>query len=588
MDSNIPRESEKTMRIFLKIFLPLVLLVVAETSVAQGSVPIYNIASPNSYNVCKDIPGLVNRLVNCVTVLIDGVETGYLNYMFSYFVDVGNTALILYIIFFGYKLTLNGAKGLMSDVAIVIITASAIFYFNNAGTVNNYLQNIRDGQKYMIDAATRSMASTETISCYKSAQTQEIYTVWQRADCIIAYVFGIHRITVSTEDPTKPPQPSDYQWMADNLSESFGLMDANGTTNGFSDLNAATASNPANPSNMVKKSETVNFMAFFGMIAGLFFSSQFGLLIAVTGIAVVVLMCMAFMQAALAYLASYIAVLVLAIIAPIMIPMFLFKQTKQMFEIWAKAIIGYSLNPVILMAYMSFAVHVLDFVIDNQEFRNNGFITLSQIYKNAFKNADKSEIPVMKTMMDVMGNVETKGQQAMAKAGDIINSLSTNLQAGNGTMDSENSKEVFEQVASLQDIFTDFSGDIEKSEGGATDIIGVPAVKFKTDVKDVLDMMLGMYNGDAERLADDLQSDPAKRDMVVMSLKTQLEANNNYEQNYLQSMMIIVIILALTISFLGNVMEMGSKLAGLSSGSISGVTNLYSKTTRRFTKILGS
>lgn len=76
-----------------------------------------------------------------------------------------------------------------------------------------------------------------------------------------------------------------------------------------------------------------------------------------------VLLILAFAQATLVYIQAFVAVTFLALLSPIIIPMILFKQTKRMFDFWLQLLFAYTLQPAILMGYMTFMVHVVNIAI---------------------------------------------------------------------------------------------------------------------------------------------------------------------------------------------------------------------------------
>lgn len=60
------------------------------------------------------------------------------------------------------------------------------------------------------------------------------------------------------------------------------------------------------------------------------------------------------------FVASSAAVTILLFLSPIMIPLILFKKTSGMFSKWLKNLIGFSLQPMILAAYISISIMMVD------------------------------------------------------------------------------------------------------------------------------------------------------------------------------------------------------------------------------------
>ncbi len=87
-----------------------------------------------------------------------------------------------------------------------------------------------------------------------------------------------------------------------------------------------------------------NLGFIFGLIALLFF---FFILIFVIKVVYI-------------FAASNAALFALLFLSPIMIPMMLFSKTKDIFEGWIKNLIGFAIQPIILIAFISVAINILD------------------------------------------------------------------------------------------------------------------------------------------------------------------------------------------------------------------------------------
>jgi len=60
------------------------------------------------------------------------------------------------------------------------------------------------------------------------------------------------------------------------------------------------------------------------------------------------------------YIAGYLGVTFLVIVSPLFIPMVLFKETKQYFDKWAKLLISFALQPVIMLVFIIFSLTAMD------------------------------------------------------------------------------------------------------------------------------------------------------------------------------------------------------------------------------------
>ncbi len=63
------------------------------------------------------------------------------------------------------------------------------------------------------------------------------------------------------------------------------------------------------------------------------------------------------------YIIAFMALILLAYIAPLVIPMALFEHTKSSFDAWLKQVIGFAVQPIILFAFLAFMFAIFDNII---------------------------------------------------------------------------------------------------------------------------------------------------------------------------------------------------------------------------------
>lgn len=104
-----------------------------------------------------------------------------------------------------------------------------------------------------------------------------------------------------------------------------------------------------------------------GMARGLisfFFSSMqssiLGVLLAVVGFVFMYSLIWLVLKALFVYLAGYIGIAFMMIFAPVFIPLILFRVTSEYFKKWVKLSIAFALQPVIILAFVSFSVTAID------------------------------------------------------------------------------------------------------------------------------------------------------------------------------------------------------------------------------------
>lgn len=110
-----------------------------------------------------------------------------------------------------------------------------------------------------------------------------------------------------------------------------------------------------NPQNVTMDKD----LAGFSMMGGLLFAGPAGAKALAEGAGVIALLVGAFMMALYINIVALIALTFLLTISPVFLPLFLFKQTERMFGKWRGQIISYSLQPMILTAFLSMMLIVL-------------------------------------------------------------------------------------------------------------------------------------------------------------------------------------------------------------------------------------
>ena len=100
-----------------------------------------------------------------------------------------------------------------------------------------------------------------------------------------------------------------------------------------------------------------------GFLFGCIFSGPTGFSIFLVGLALIATILMAIFKAVYIYLSSFIALSLLVIISPLIIPLILFKVTKAYFEKWLRLMIGMMLQPIFLFVYLSMLLAAFDVVV---------------------------------------------------------------------------------------------------------------------------------------------------------------------------------------------------------------------------------
>lgn len=230
------------MKFLVYIFFAVLLTTISTNSYAQGGTALLS-------EDCKSYPGLVNKIVKCVTRMTAyGVVGGTIGKLYDNLLGVSNAAMVLYIAIFGFKMALGGVAHLRREAFFLIATAVAVLTFNNTMGINRFLNIFLRAQAEFANAAVFAVSTkppevikstpggggASTVSpspqnqysdiensiCYgpkdknyKPKQSGDngydpnnnppykpemrggkpvVYNIWQRVDCIIGYVIGAH------------------------------------------------------------------------------------------------------------------------------------------------------------------------------------------------------------------------------------------------------------------------------------------------------------------------------------------------------------------------------------------------------------
>jgi type IV secretory pathway VirB6-like protein len=98
----------------------------------------------------------------------------------------------------------------------------------------------------------------------------------------------------------------------------------------------------------------------FLIIVGAIFSVPFGIFFFLLGFAFAFFLLTITMKAMHIFIMSVISIIILLYISPVVIILSLFEKTKNVFDNWWKQILGYSIQPVMIIAYLALTISVFD------------------------------------------------------------------------------------------------------------------------------------------------------------------------------------------------------------------------------------
>jgi TrbL/VirB6 plasmid conjugal transfer protein len=697
---------------------------------------------------CDRYPGLLNKIVQCVNGMVSGNKYfKKLRFFNRQFASITNAVLVLYIMFFGMKLSMNVVENVRGEMIIVLLTCFFITYVNNTMRMESFVKFFINLQNEFMNVATGSMYSvkkdgnaffdvygdiepndpkSQSLACFDSGfvtfkdknnnniTKMNKTTIWARADCLIAYIMGAHPVltrkgalldsssadmNLATELPSAltsnipqvikdmlgninkqqiipfPPgskpfpnmhkDPFEYyrlgyidmllgfmpaadlatflQSPSPNLS---GLKSLSPAPSTIQILSVAARMKPgdhlyvfqARPINNELLSSTMSFSLIVIMVGLLFSDPQMGLMIFLTGAFIIVMIVTAFGQAMIVYFTSLFAILLLGLVAPLILPTFLFQSTRDIFRRWIHLLIAYSLQPGIVLCYLSFMVYVLQYVISYQGAISSLATNKTDESPATTKHSDfnfgtlytegyNGGVEVVKLSKEMRTSLTESYEKAQMEAANVQKNEYNNEAYNTSFMN--RGTNVFDPLA--DQVATEDTNELLRKgfnlRGSGTDskTLSLPGFEFfggtflgKSDINSGLSKLFfsaDSTNPNLELSIQDLQNnkrpigdllgvnDPCITDdnlngttnatsidveaVAKCLVKRSQQQKFVFNSQYLQTLMIILITLAITMTFLSNVMDFSSKLVGMGDLPQMGkALNVYNLATNKMSRML--
>jgi hypothetical protein len=142
------------------------------------------------------------------------------------------------------------------------------------------------------------------------------------------------------------------------------------------------------------------------------------------------------------YIAGYIGIAFMIIISPLMIPLVLFQRTKEYFDKWVKLLISFSMQPVLMLLFISLTITAVDLALVSGDYsvmyriagdasRQSSFNINSYLTEKGAISKEAKLLFFSKT------TTNTPKDENISQANSIISNLST-------------SSDCLEEVASTQ------------------------------------------------------------------------------------------------------------------------------------------
>ncbi len=263
---------------------------------------------------CECYPGIANRIVGCIRQTMHNAAEVYFNPddgIHGIISKAITAVLLLGVVVYGMMMAAGMVEKINRDSVVLLIKIACISYF----VVNT--QMLYEMFLVIIDSlATQVFSFSSTTSVLGPCMAKA--SIWERMDCMIDSVIGIKVSSITS---------SNFQGFNQELGGEMLQRGMIGT--------------------------------FFQLMK----SSSFGVVLGLMGFFFIYAMLFYLVRVLFAFLMSFMSLTFLMIIGPIFIPLVMFRVTKQYFDKWVRLIIASCLQPILLVAFVTFGIAVLDLVM---------------------------------------------------------------------------------------------------------------------------------------------------------------------------------------------------------------------------------
>jgi hypothetical protein len=342
-------------RIGLMSLLMALALCFSSSAIAQtpapGNTSTTNVSSKaQSIKTCQAYAGLTNRIASCVRDALQKAGSRYFDPrtgVYSYVARAITALFTLAVAIYGAMAAAGMIERPARDTFMLMIKIAMVAFFTTNVDVA-YRQVIA-----MMDATGQAVVSfvpadgmvanseEPPSECMKrmieANGTSRLAGPWLGLDCVVDTVIGI--------------KLGDSQATGSAIANLSG----GGYTSGSNEeddkkaskARADTINNYYN--DKLKSNEQGQSRGLINFLFSSLKTSVLGFMIAIIGFIFIYGLVMLLVKSLLIYMAGYIGITVMMIIAPIFIPLVLFKQTKEYFDKWVRMLMGFALQPIIIL-----------------------------------------------------------------------------------------------------------------------------------------------------------------------------------------------------------------------------------------------
>lgn len=343
---------------------------------------------------CDGYVGLTNRIAGCIREAVDRSAEAYFTQFYPTLQMAITAVMTLAVIVYGILLAYGMVEKIGRDTLVLLSKITFVVFLTANSPLLYYwsTEAMDDAVAAAVSftpssgVATSSKADFSQAKCFQNMVEEQakadpdkpVVGPWLGLDCLLDTIIGVKG--------------------KDQLAVAANVTAGNSATGGY---NSAISNE--------RTGLTRGLLFFFSSSMQ---TSILGLLFGIIGFIFILSTLFLVIKTFFTYIASYIGIAFLVIISPLMIPLILFRITKQYFDKWVKMMISFALQPVLMMVFLSLSLAAIDFAVFSGEY--------SIMYRIAGKASQQPGFDLNKYLTNGCEEVDKATEAAEESEGDII------------------------------------------------------------------------------------------------------------------------------------------------------------------------
>lgn len=347
-------------------------------------------------STCDGYVGLMHHMAGCIRDTITQSADIFFDEVYPALRTAIGGILTLAVVVYGVMLSMGMVEKLGRDTFVLLLKIAAISFFVTsspftyktiigamdaaAGEVVSYTPPSgpadNAGSDYNQSVCMKNMIEAQA----KTDPSKPIITPWLGIDCLIDSVIGIKILPKAGG-----PAVGDEKWFNTALDSADPTKSSQGLARGL-------------------------IFFFFSSLQ----TSVLGAVLALVAFFFVYGLLWLIIRTFFGYIAGYMGVALLVILSPLFIPLILFRDTKQYFDKWVKLLVGFTMQPILMLVFVIFSITAVDFAA----FSGN-YSIVYRIAGDASRTTPFSLNDYLTTQRDESGQPDTSSPPC-EKCGPII------------------------------------------------------------------------------------------------------------------------------------------------------------------------